>query len=366
MDGTSRERPLLLVGDDPESIAELASIVEAFGHRTLAVSVAQLPRALAAVAPCLVLLDASRDLELARQQLQTVHALPAHRSPPLLVLLRRDQAAGPLLSEPGVSDCSFLPLDPNELGFRIERQLRDAHRERRTELELIQTKEFLERVIESSVDAIVSADLSGRVLLFNRAAARIFGYDAQHVLHEMNVERLYPPGVARSVMREIRGPGHSGRDRLEGYQVNMLDSAGRQIPVKISAALVYQNDRPVASVGIFTDIREQLRMQEHLRQAQDEIREHERNMAIAQLAGATAHELNQPLTGVIAYAELIQRRAHDQPVLVEPAKVIVEQAERMAHIVRQIGQLTRYETKTYVGSSQILDLERSSSEKDEE
>ena len=40
------------------------------------------------------------------------------------------------------------------------------------------------------------------------------------------------------------------------------------------------------------------------------------------------------------------------------ASIIVGQAERMANIVRQIGRITRYETKSYVGGAQILDLER--------
>lgn len=234
---------------------------------------------------------------------------------------------------------------------------RDVTHERKTERELKKTKEFLERVIESSVDAIVSADLKGRLILFNGAAARVFGYRPEDVVHRMNVDRLYPAGGAHEVMRKIRSAEYGGVDRLEQQDVVVLDSAGRQIPVKMSAAMIYDNGVAVGSVGIFTDVREQLRMQEHLRKAQDEIAEHERNMALAQLAGATAHELNQPLTGVITHAELLLKKLQDEP-LEKAARVIVEQAERMAHIVKQIGRLTRYETKAYVGGAQIIDLDR--------
>src|SRR5690606_37076406 len=58
---------------------------------------------------------------------------------------------------------------------------RDVTVERATEIELRRTTQFLERVIDSSVDAIVSSDMSGRVLIFNRAAARIFGYEPADV-----------------------------------------------------------------------------------------------------------------------------------------------------------------------------------------
>src|SRR4029079_12849758 len=50
---------------------------------------------------------------------------------------------------------------------------RDVTLERQTAVELRQTKDFMESVIESSVDAIVSADLDGTLRIFNRAAARI-------------------------------------------------------------------------------------------------------------------------------------------------------------------------------------------------
>jgi signal transduction histidine kinase len=175
----------------------------------------------------------------------------------------------------------------------------------------------------------------------------------------MNVEQLYPPGVARQVMRKIRGHAHGGANRLVDYQVEMQDCEGKPIPTKLSAALIYEDNSPVGSVGIFTDIRGQLEMAERLRGAEQELRRQEKDVAVAQLAGATAHELNQPLTSVIAYAELLIRRSKSDPALLDAANVIVDQAERMAEIVRRVGALTRYETKSYVGTSQIVDLNKS-------
>ena len=52
---------------------------------------------------------------------------------------------------------------------------RDVTKQREVEAELVKTKDFLQRVIDSSVDAIISADLKGSVVLFNRAAERIYG-----------------------------------------------------------------------------------------------------------------------------------------------------------------------------------------------
>jgi PAS domain S-box-containing protein len=239
---------------------------------------------------------------------------------------------------------------------------RDVTVERATEVELRRTTEFLARVIDSSVDAIVSSDMSGKVLIFNRAAARIFGYEPADVVGRLSVERLYPEGVAREVMRKIRSPEHGGPHRLEDYRVDMMGSRGETIPVNISAALIMDNDKPVGSVGVFTDVREKLRMEARLRTAQEELREQERSLALAELAGTTAHELNQPLTGVIGYAELLMRQLQSSSPLYGAAEVILGESQRMAAIVRKIGRITRYETRSYLGSTKILDLDKAAPE----
>jgi PAS domain S-box-containing protein len=239
---------------------------------------------------------------------------------------------------------------------------RDVTVERATEVELRRTTEFLARVIDSSVDAIVSSDMSGRVLIFNRAAARIFGYEPSDVVGHMSVERLYPEGVAREVMRKIRSSEHGGPRRLEDYRVDMMGSRGETIPVNISAALIMDNDKPVGSVGIFTDVREKLRMEARLHTAQAELREHEKSLALAELAGTTAHELNQPLTGVIGYAELLMRQLTIDSPLYGAAEVILAESQRMATIVRKIGKITRYETRSYLGGTKILDLDKAAPE----
>jgi PAS domain S-box-containing protein len=270
------------------------------------------------------------------------------------IRIRRKDGAVVLLS---VNTSSVL-REENAILFTF----RDVTQERATEAELKQTKEFLERVIDSSVDAIVAADMHGRVLLFNRAAERCYGYLAAEVVGKLNVSQLYPPGVAREVMRLIKSEMFGGVGRLEDYRCDMLGKEGERVPVSLSAALIYDDAKPVASVGLFTDLRERLQMQERLAAAQQELRTREKQAIIAELAGAAAHELNQPLTSVMGYAELLKRRLDRDTPAYSAAHVIVNEAERMAEIVRKIGKITKYETKTYVGAAKILDLDKASEE----
>jgi PAS domain S-box-containing protein len=270
------------------------------------------------------------------------------------IRVRRNDGSPGLLS---VNTSSVL-REENAILFTF----RDVTQERATEAELKQTKEFLERVIDSSVDAIVAADIRGRVLLFNRAAERCYGYSTEEVVGKIQVSNLYPPGVAREVMRLIKSEMFGGIGRLEDYRCDMLGKGGERVPVSLSAALIFDEGKPVASVGLFTDLRERLQLQERLAAAQQELRTREKQAIIAELAGAAAHELNQPLTSVMGYAELLKRRLDRDTPAYSAAHVIVNEAERMAEIVRKIGKITKYETKSYVGAAKILDLDKASEE----
>jgi PAS domain S-box-containing protein len=235
---------------------------------------------------------------------------------------------------------------------------RDVTQERAIEEELRNTKGFLERVIDSSVDAIVSADLRGNVLLFNGAAEQAYGFRAEEVVGKVNVEDLYPPGIARKLMMLMR----TNDGRLESYRTEVLTKTHERVPVTLSAALIFDGERAVGSVGIFTDLRERIRMESRLVAAQEELKLREKQAFIAELAGAAAHELNQPLTTVMGYAELLKRRLDRESSAYSACEVIVSEAERMAEIVRKIGKITRYETKSYVGHARILDIDKASSD----
>jgi len=271
------------------------------------------------------------------------------------------QKPGDAASEKRTLSVSFSTVLREDSGATLV-SFRDVTDDRATAAELTKTKEFLERVIESSADAIISTDTAGLVLLFNRAAEHIYGYEAKDVVGSMFARDLYPEGAAREIMQLIKSNEHGGPGRLQGYRTEVLAKDRAQIPVLLSAALIFENGAPVGSVGILTDLRDRLRMEARLTEAQEELRAREKQALIAELAGAAAHELNQPLTSVLGYAELIRRRADDPASVHSATAILLSEAERMAEIVRKIGRITRYETKSYVGSSKILDLERSSEE----
>jgi PAS domain S-box-containing protein len=233
-----------------------------------------------------------------------------------------------------------------------------AEREREVSSELRKTKEFLESLIEASVDAIVAADLKGTIILYNKGAENIYGRKAEEVVGRLHVSKLYPEGVAKEVMRRIRAPDYGGVGRLESMHSAAVDKDGNVIPISLSAAMIYEHGVPTATVGIFTDLREKIQAEERLAQVQNKLEVSEKQALLAELAGTAAHELNQPLTSVMGYGELLIRRLPAGTPERNAAQVIMQEAERMANLVRRIGKITRYETKSYVGDQRILDLDR--------
>ncbi|MCK6547441.1 PAS domain S-box protein [Myxococcota bacterium] len=241
---------------------------------------------------------------------------------------------------------------------------RDVTATRQMQEELRRTKDFLLNLIESSADAIVAADIEGKVIIFNKVAERITGYPASKVLGS-NVSMLYPPGVAREIMNDLRAPANGGVGKLLDRRQNLVTAGGELVPINLAASIVYDEGREVASVGIFSDLRERLRMEEAVLKAQRQLELSERQSAIVELAGAAAHELNQPLTTIMGSAELAQRKVPKDSPAMGSLRMILSEAERMAEIVRKLGQITKYETKPYVGASKIVDLDAASKERKE-
>jgi PAS domain S-box-containing protein len=241
---------------------------------------------------------------------------------------------------------------------------RDVTAERALEHELRSTKEFLERLIDSTVDAIIAADLKGRIILFNQGAERLFGFAARDVLHKKPVWELYGPDGARQIMRMLRSTSYGGVGRLEQIRREVRIADGEVVPVSMTASIVYEREREVATVGILTDLRERIRMEQRLLDAQQKLQLSEKQALVAELAGAAAHELNQPLTSIIGYTQLIQRQSTPEAPHLRAAGIILSEAERMADIVKKIGRITKYETTDYVGSAKMIDLERATAEQE--
>jgi len=89
---------------------------------------------------------------------------------------------------------------------------------------------------------------------------------------------------------------------------------------------------------------------------QRQLIEQERYRLMLQMAGAVAHEMNQPLTILLGYIEMLQINRSDLAKIHHYAEKIKGAGKRIADIVRQIKSLHRYETRPYAGGEKIIDI----------
>jgi two-component system NtrC family sensor kinase len=223
--------------------------------------------------------------------------------------------------------------------------------------ELHKAKNFLENIINRSVDGIVVVDAKGQVLIFNEGAERILGYKAEEVIgHPEVLFRFYPPEVAKEMMRRMRSDDYGPRDKLNSTQITFYDKNGNEVPVSFSAAIVREGGREVASVGIFSDLREQVRMRRELEQTQVQLIQAEKIASLGRLSAGVAHEINNPLAGILIYAELLERQMQNGTFDREYLTEIISQTLRCQQIVQRLLEFSRQSLgqKTHFDMNEII------------
>jgi two-component system NtrC family sensor kinase len=235
--------------------------------------------------------------------------------------------------------------------------LRDLTERIRTERELHQTNVFLHNVIHCSVDGIVVVDVKGNVLIFNEGAERILGFSAAEIIgHPEMLFRFYPPETAIEMMRRMRSDEHGPRDKLNSTRIIFYDKAGNEVPVSFSAAVVREGGVEIASVGIFSDMREQVRMRRELEETQAQLMQSEKIASLGRLSAGVAHEINNPLAGILIYAELLERQLQNASFDQEYLTEIISQTLRCQQIVTRLLEFSRQSLgqKTHFDVNEII------------
>ncbi|HLA26303.1 MAG TPA: PAS domain S-box protein [Syntrophales bacterium] len=225
---------------------------------------------------------------------------------------------------------------------KVYAYIRDISESKRIENELREANEFFANLIASSVDGIIAADMKGNIIIFNKGAESLTGYTAKEVIGKIHITDLYPEGEAKQVMRKLRSPDFGGVGKLEPSQLSLINIAGEAIPCQLSAALIYGiSGNEMASVGIFTDLRPRLLMERKLEESHLQLASSEKLASLGKLAAGIAHEINNPLGGILIYASLMMEDLpEDDPKRRDLAR-IVQEAGRCKEIVKSLLEFAR-------------------------
>jgi len=259
-------------------------------------------------------------------------------------ILRRTEFDG---NEEVWVDRMFSPIldDHGDVKFVME-SVRDASRVITLEKRSIHIRQFMDKVIQSSPNAIISADRDGNILLMNQAAEDLFGYPMEEAIRTKNAEDFYPFGKAREIMKKLKNKNFGGEGKLTATRVDVVNAASEVIPVEMTANLIYEGDKEVASTGIFYDLREKIAAEKKLKEMLIQVAQSEKMASLGQLAAGVAHEINNPLTGILLYANLALERFDNEDPVGKYLKSVIDDAGRCRDIVKNLLAYSRQASPT--------------------
>lgn len=206
--------------------------------------------------------------------------------------------------------------------------------------ELRKTKETLENIIQSSVDGIVATDPKGRITFANRSIQEMFGEQdiSDNNLREKPMAQLYLGGYAeaKKIMGIIKERG-----RLLNYETSIMVK-DRVIPILMSASLLKdERGEIVGTLGIIKDLTEKKKLEEELRRAQEELSQQEKLAAVGRLAAGVAHEMNDPLTSILTFSNLLREETKEGNSQRESLDIIIKEATRARKIISDLLSFSR-------------------------
>ncbi len=215
---------------------------------------------------------------------------------------------------------------------------RDITERKLAEQALRETAARLRTLTETAVDGVILIDARGVVLMFNPACEKLFGYSADTVIGE-NVKMLMPQPYRHEHDRYITNYRDTRDPKIIGIgrEVIGLRKDGSTFPMDLSVGEARQDGESIF-VGIIRDLTSRKRTEAELEQARAELVRVARVTTLGELTAAIAHEVNQPLTGLVSSGNACLRwLAGDVPNL----KAARESVERMISAGSRAGEVIR-------------------------
>ena len=212
-----------------------------------------------------------------------------------------------------------------------------ASRERELESTL------LAAIVSSSDDAIISKTLDGKILSWNAGATSIFGYEATDMIGQ-SIFRIIPPELyeeEKQILNRLRQG-----ERIHHYETARVAKDGRRIEISLTVSpLLNKYGKVIGASKVARDITTSREAEAELQRVRIELARVARVTTLGELTAAIAHEVNQPLTGVISSGNACLRWLAANPPNVEAARRSVERmiddGNRAADVIRRIRDMVR-------------------------
>jgi two-component system sensor kinase FixL len=215
---------------------------------------------------------------------------------------------------------------------------------RDTEATLRQRENLLDLTIQNAPTGIATVDLQGRFLTVNQSLCSMVGYSEAELLDRPVDSITHPDDVESAGRRlhELRSGTASEYQTRKRY----IRKDGSVVDGLLSACLVHDSQgQPLMYVSQVEDLTDRLRAEAEARESRDKLAHVTRLNLLGEMAAGIAHEINQPLTAIAAYAHASRRMIRTGATPVDELAGILEkialQAERAGDVIRRLREFVR-------------------------
>ena len=234
-----------------------------------------------------------------------------------------------------------------------QRKASGAHKETKEKAlqikldELSQEHALLSEIIDIAADAIISIDQNQLIVRFNQGAQHVFGYSREEIIGRP-VDMLLPSQFRAAHKTYVRNFERS--DSISRLMDRRGEIAGRRkdgttFPARATISSVTHNGSTTMTVFL-RDISEIRRAEERSRQNLEELSHVNRVNMLGEISASLAHELNQPLTAILANAQAMQhqitRSAAISEEMTESISDVIDDAKRAADVIRRLRSLSEH------------------------
>ena len=172
----------------------------------------------------------------------------------------------------------------------------------------------------------------------------MLGYSEKEAVSNLHVTGLYQENVAYELIKRMRSNEFGGKGKLLRHEIIIKHKDGHNIPVSFSGGIIYDHDQEIATFGIFTDMRAIMQIEEDLEHTHNLLIQSEKMAGLGRLAAGVAHEINNPMSGIMLYANLLHEELGQDHPQQEDLNTIIREAERCKVIVADLLEFSHQTT----------------------